>query len=52
LNTAGRLGILCGNTKGLAWPNMGLWLVKIHVNNINNKGRRMECGVEIPEKGN
>jgi len=42
---AGSFGILCGNGRRStkAWPNMGLWLVKIHVNNIN-KGRAAEKG--------
>lgn len=33
--------VAMGGSTQKAWPNVGLWLVKIHVNNINKgRGRR------------
>lgn len=52
----GALAFYVATQKAWPQPNMGLWLVKIHVNNINNAGRgqkrEKERGRDIPEKGN
>lgn len=40
----GALAFYVATQKAWPRPNMGLWLVKIHVNNINNAGRGRDPG--------